>query len=61
MQMFHYLVNQSTFSIPVTVNDMTVGLTGQEVYTASQGTAKAPNETVLPSGLSIHFSNKGLQ
>jgi hypothetical protein len=32
--------------------DMTIGLTGQE-FTASQGTAVAPNETVLPSGQSI--------
>ena len=32
--------------ICVTVNDMTIGLTGQEV-TLSQGTAKAPNETAI--------------
>ena len=31
---------------------MTIGLTGQE-FTASQGTAKAPNETAILSGLSI--------
>ena len=44
----------------VTVNDMTVGLTGQEI-TASQGTAKAPNETAIqPSGLSITSEVKEL-
>ena len=31
---------------------MVVGLTGQDL-TASQGTAKAPNETAIVSGLSI--------
>ena len=31
---------------------MTIGLTGQS-FTASQGTAVIPNETVIPSGLSI--------
>ena len=36
----------------VTPNDMTVGLTGQS-FTASQGTAFAPNDTVIVSGLSI--------
>ena len=34
---------------------MTVGLSGQS-FTASQGTAKAPNETAILSGVSITFS-----
>ena len=34
---------------------MTIGLSGQS-FTASQGTAKAPNETAILSGVSATFS-----
>ena len=36
---------------------MTIGLTGQS-FTASQGTAKAPNETAILSGQQLHLNKE---